>query len=206
MQKLLDANPVEGRTVLNIGDLLGLEAGSNPHQWYSPRSVRRVIAAVSADLAKLDPDHRDVYVRRRQAYESTGLGEYNRLLAAIKRRFAGAPIGATESIVAPWAAGAGLDLVTPEKFVDAIAEGNEPTRSDKATVDEQIADRKIKVLVYNSQNATPTCSALSTPRSVSTFPSPRSPRRWFPSTRRSRPGRCASCARLLDVLAASSPS
>jgi zinc/manganese transport system substrate-binding protein len=160
MQKLLDANPVEGRTVLNIGDLLGLEAGSNPHQWYAPRSVRRVIARVSADLEKLDPDHRDAYARHRQAYESTGLGEYNRLLAEIKGRFAGAPIGATESIVAPWAAGTGLDLVTPEKFVDAIAEGNEPTRSDKATVDEQIADRKIKVLIYNSQNATPDVQRL----------------------------------------------
>jgi zinc/manganese transport system substrate-binding protein len=160
MQKLLDANPVEGRKVLDIGDLLGLEPGSNPHQWYSPASVRRVIARVSVDMAKLDPDHRDGYARRRQAYESTGLGEYNRLLAEIKRRFAGVPIGATESIVAPWAAGAGLDLVTPEKFLDAIAEGNEPTRSDKATVDEQIADRKIRVLVYNSQNATPDVQRL----------------------------------------------
>ena len=61
--------------------------------------------------------------------------------------------------MAPWAAGAGLEMVTPEKFLDAIAEGNEPTRSDKATVDEQIADRKIKVFVYNSQNATPDVQA-----------------------------------------------
>jgi zinc/manganese transport system substrate-binding protein len=122
--------------------------------------VHRFITRVSADLAQLDPDHADAYARRRRAYESNGLGEYNRLLAEIKRRFAGAPIGATESIVAPWAEGAGLDLVTPQKFVDAIAEGNEPTRSDKATVDEQIADRRIKVLIYNSQNATPDVQRL----------------------------------------------
>jgi zinc/manganese transport system substrate-binding protein len=159
-QKLLDANPAKDRRVLNVGDLLGLKAGSNPHQWYSPASVGRFIARVSADLAELDPDHRAAYEQRRDAYESTGLRDYNRLLAEIKRRFGGTPIGATESIVAPWAAGAGLEMLTPKSFLDAIAEGNEPTRADKATVDAQIADRKIKVFVYNSQNATPDVKRL----------------------------------------------
>ncbi len=159
-QKLLDADGFDRGRVLNVGELLGLDAGSNPHQWYSPASVRRFIARVSADIAKLDPDHRAAYARRRRAYESTGLAEYNRLLAEIKRRFAGTPIGASESIVAPWAAGAGLDLVTPESFLDAVAEGNGPTRADKAKVDAQIADRKIKVFVYNSQNATPDVQRL----------------------------------------------
>jgi len=159
-QKLLDANPEKNRRVLNVGDLLGLKPGSNPHQWYSPASVHRFIARVSADLAKLDPSRRAAYEQRRNVFESTGLRDYNRLLAKIKRRFGGTPIGATESIVAPWAAGAGLEMLTPESFLDAIAEGNEPTRADKATVDAQIADRKIKVLVYNSQNATPDVKRL----------------------------------------------
>jgi zinc/manganese transport system substrate-binding protein len=154
-QKLLDANPSSDRSVLNVGDLLGLDAGANPHQWYSPKSVRQFIARVGSDIATLDPGHRAAYERRVHAYESSGLGEYNRLLAEIRRRFAGTPIGASESIVAPWAAGLGLRMITPERFLDAVAEGNEPTRSDKATVDAQIADREIKVLVYNSQNATP---------------------------------------------------
>ena len=33
--KLLAANPVDGRQTLNVGDLLGLKDGDNPHQWYS---------------------------------------------------------------------------------------------------------------------------------------------------------------------------
>jgi len=159
-QKLLDANPEKNRRVLNVGDLLGLKADSNPHQWYSPGSVKRFITRVSADLAQLDPGHRAAYEQRRNAYESTGLRDYNRLLAEIKRRFGGTPIGATESIVAPLAVGAGLEMLTPKSFLDAVAEGNEPTRADKATVDAQIADRKIKVLVYNSQNATPDVKRL----------------------------------------------
>jgi zinc/manganese transport system substrate-binding protein len=159
-QKLLDANPVSSRRVLNIGDLLGLDAGANPHQWYSPGSVRRFVTRVSADLAQLDPRNRAAYERRAHAYESSGLRDYQRLLAQIRTEFAGTPIGASESIVSPWATAVGLRIITPERFIDAVAEGNEPTESDKATVDAQIAGRKIKVFVYNSQNATPDVQRL----------------------------------------------
>jgi zinc/manganese transport system substrate-binding protein len=44
----------------------------------------------------------------------------------------------------------------------AVSEGTEPTAQGKVTVDRQIADREIKVLVYNSQNATPDVAALVT--------------------------------------------
>ena len=159
-QKLLDVDHSSRRSVLNVGDLIGLDAGSNPHQWYSPAAVRRFVTRVSGDLERLDPNHRAAYAQRRRAFETMGLREYSHLFAEIKRRFAGVPIGASESIVAPWASGAGLDLITPERFLDAIAEGNEPTRADKETVDRQIADRKIKVFVYNRQNATPDVQRL----------------------------------------------
>ena len=62
--------------------------------------------------------------------------------------------------MAPWAETLGLKLMTPESFLDAIAEGNEPTASDKATVDAQIRDHKIKVFVFNSQNSTPDVQRL----------------------------------------------
>ena len=39
--QLLAANPVSGRTVLDVGDVLGLKEGDNPHQWYSPPRCRR---------------------------------------------------------------------------------------------------------------------------------------------------------------------
>src|SRR5450631_4685949 len=34
--KMLAANPVPGRTVLNVGQLVGVPDGGNPHRWYSP--------------------------------------------------------------------------------------------------------------------------------------------------------------------------
>ena len=32
-QKLADASPLSGRKILNVGELLGVHAGENPHQW-----------------------------------------------------------------------------------------------------------------------------------------------------------------------------
>ena len=41
--KLLAANADGSRVEVDVGDVLGLKSGDNPHQWYSPGSVHRVI-------------------------------------------------------------------------------------------------------------------------------------------------------------------
>jgi zinc/manganese transport system substrate-binding protein len=158
--RLLDANPTPGRVTLDVGDLLGLSAGDNPHQWYSPPAVRRVIAAIGADYRRLDPRHASYFARRRAAFETKALAPYRRAIARIRRRYAGTPVGASESIFAPLASALGLRLVTPSGFLDAISEGSEPTPGDKATVDRQIAHKEIAVWVYNPQNATPDIQRL----------------------------------------------
>jgi zinc/manganese transport system substrate-binding protein len=83
------------------------------------------------------------------------MGQYNKLISDIKSKYAGTPIGASESIVTPLAAGLGLKMLTPETFLNAISEGSDPTAADKTTVDAQIKGKQIKVYVYNSQNSTP---------------------------------------------------
>jgi zinc/manganese transport system substrate-binding protein len=158
--KLLEADPASERTVLDVGDLLGLREGDNPHQWYSPTSVRRVIDRISADYKRADPEHAAYFDRRLERFESAGLGEYHRLIARIKARYGGTPVGASESIFAPLAPALGLKLLTPSGFLNAISEGAEPTPADKAAVDRQIAKHEIAVWVYNSQNATPDVQRL----------------------------------------------
>jgi zinc/manganese transport system substrate-binding protein len=153
--KLLEANPSEERAVVDVGDVLGLEDGDNPHQWYSPAAVRRVTARISAAYEAADPSDALYFQARRRSFERAGLREYDRLVARIRSRYAGAPIGASESIFAPLAPALGLRLLTPSGFLDAVSEGAEPTPADKATVDRQISTHQIAVWVYNSQNATP---------------------------------------------------
>jgi zinc/manganese transport system substrate-binding protein len=154
-QKLLDADSRSGGSVLDVGKLVGVKVGGNPHQWYAPATVEKFVARVSADLARLDPSDARYFAQRRSRFESSGLAEYNGLITEIKQKYAGTPVAASESIVAPLVAALGLTMKTPKSFLDAVAEGNEPTASDTATVAGQIADHAIAVFVFNSQNATP---------------------------------------------------
>jgi zinc/manganese transport system substrate-binding protein len=153
--KLLVANPSSSRKVLDVGDLLGLVEGDNPHQWYSPSSVPRVINQIVSDYKQLDPKDSAYFDRQRATFESQGLADYNKTIATIRARYAGAPVGYSESIFQPLGEALGLKLMTPYSFAKAIAEGTDVSAADKQTVDAQAQNRLIKVWVYNSQNATP---------------------------------------------------
>jgi zinc/manganese transport system substrate-binding protein len=160
MEQLLAANPSGSRKVVAVGDVVGVDEGGNPHQWYSPSSVHAVIDAITEALQQADPANAGYFDARRQALRADGLKRYDDLLTQIKNQYRNAAIGASESIVAPLATDLGLQLITPASFLDAVSEGNEPTARDKATVDRQITSRQISAFVFNSQNATPDVTAL----------------------------------------------
>ncbi|MYW48463.1 zinc ABC transporter substrate-binding protein [Streptomyces sp. SID161] len=157
--KLLAANPGGGRTQLKVGDLVGIKPGGNPHRWYSPDNVHQVIEKITADYKKIDPADASYFDQQKKTFETKTLVGYNKVIADIKAKYAGTPIGASESIVTPLAEGLGLKILTPETFLDAMSEGSDPTARDKATIDQQIKNKKIKIYVYDSQNSTPDVQA-----------------------------------------------
>jgi zinc/manganese transport system substrate-binding protein len=158
--RLLAANPTSGRTVLTIGALLGLREGDNPHRWYDPADVEAVAAAIAADLTKLDPKDTAYFKERLALFESTGLARYHALIGAIRVRYSGVPVGASESIFALEAPALDLQLITPYGFMKAISEGTEVTAQDTASAERQITRHQIKVWIYNSQNTTPEIQRL----------------------------------------------
>jgi zinc/manganese transport system substrate-binding protein len=153
--KLLQASPLSGRVVLNVGEMLGLHDGENPHQWYSPSSVRRVVERLVADYDTLDPSAAAYFARRKQAFLTSDLARYDALRREIRTRYAGTPVGYSESIFRPLGEDLGLRLLTPYGFANAIAEGTDISAQDKQTIDRQARERLIKIWVFNSQNVTP---------------------------------------------------
>ena len=154
-ERLLQASPAGGRVVLNVGDVLGLAPGANPHQWYSPSHVERVIEEIARDYERVDPADARYFAQRMHAFLATGLARYDALRRQIRARFAGTPVGYSESIFQPLGEDLGLRLMTPYSFAKAIAEGTDVTAQDKRLVDTQVSQRQIKVWIYNSQNVTP---------------------------------------------------
>jgi len=153
--QLLAANPVSGRTVLDVGKLLGLKQGDNPHQWYDPASVRKVVDAIVGAYDTIDPAGKAYFAAQKRHFETVSLRTYDALRALIRKRYAGVAVGYSESIFQPLGEDLHLKLLTPYSFAKAVAEGTEISAKDKQTVDGQAQHRLIKVWVYNSQNETP---------------------------------------------------
>jgi zinc/manganese transport system substrate-binding protein len=158
--KLIQSNPSGSRQELDVGGLVGVGDGGNPHLWYDPGYVAAVIDRITADLQRLDPQDRAYFGRQHDWYVSSGLQRYNQLRTEIAQRYANAPVGATESIFAYQARSLGLRLVTPPAFMNAINEGAEPSAEDKATFNSQIDEGQLEVLVFDEQNATPDVRSL----------------------------------------------
>ena len=155
MSSPLAANPAPNRAVLTVGEVVGVGEGGNPHRWYNPADVTKVADQLTAEFKKADPADAAAFDAQRTAFETTDLAAYKAVITEIKTKYADTPVGASESIFAMLAPALGLDLVTPPAFLKAISEGTDPSAADKATIDAQISGQKIKVYVYNSQNATP---------------------------------------------------
>ena len=147
------------QTVLEVGSLVGVGDGGNPHRWYNPADVQTVINRLAAALSKLDPSDKVYFARQRTRLERIGLRRYDALITDIRQKYRGTPVGASESIFAMLAPALGLRLITPYSFLKAISEGGEVSVADKQTIDHQIAHHLIKIYVYNIQNVTPDVQA-----------------------------------------------
>jgi zinc/manganese transport system substrate-binding protein len=157
--KAVAANPDPRRVVVDVGRVVGVSAGDNPHRWYSPPDVEKVADTITAALKKIDPADGSYFDMQRHEFETHGLAHYHGLISDIRASYGGTAVGASENMFALLSDALGLSLVTPAKLLNAISEGTEPSAADKATVDGQIRDKKIKVYVFNSQNSTPDVAA-----------------------------------------------
>lgn len=139
--------------VINSGNVLGLQVGANPHVWYSAGYVDQIRAAMLGKLKQLDPQASSYFDNQSAALDQE-FTTYHNLINQISSHYANVPVGATESIFVDMAYTTGVGLISPPEFMDAVAEGNDPTAQDVATFQNQITNHQIKVLVYNTQTVT----------------------------------------------------
>jgi zinc/manganese transport system substrate-binding protein len=152
--KLLSSDGNANQKVLRVSDLLGKKEGDNPHFWYSPDYVNQVAAQMEKDLISIDPADASYY-QQQYALLQSSFAPYQNRIAAIKQQFGGTQVASTESIFAYLANAAGLNLISPPEFIDAVAEGNDPSAQSLVTFEQQLKSGAPKVLVYNQQTVTP---------------------------------------------------
>lgn len=159
-EKAVDATPSATRQIINVGTVVGKKDGDNPHRWYAPNDVQKVVQSITDTYTRLRPEHARYFAQQRDDLLQVKLKEYNELRAEITSRFTGTPVGATESIAQPLLEDLKLSLITPIPFLDAVSEGRDPTTQDRKTAIDQLTQRSAKVLLSNTQNSSSTSQQL----------------------------------------------
>jgi zinc/manganese transport system substrate-binding protein len=154
MQKLLGASTKPDRVVVNVQDIVGVKDDVNVHVWYDPTTMPKVAEAATAALMKLDPQNAAYFSEQKAKYVAA-LKPVNDKIAALKAKYAGAPIAFTENVAGYLTDAIGLNVMTPPAFMEAIESGTDPAPADVAAERDLLTARKVKTLLYNSQVTSP---------------------------------------------------
>jgi zinc/manganese transport system substrate-binding protein len=149
MEKLLKASPKPGRTVIVVADLVGKKAGDNPHLWYDPGTMPAVAKALAEGFAKADAAHKDGYAARLNTFLAS-LKPINDKIAAIRGKFAGTTVTASEPVFGYMANALGLKMRN-ESFQLSIMNDTEPSAHDVAAFQDDLKTHKVRVMFYNKQ-------------------------------------------------------
>ena len=149
MEKLLGASRSASRTMINVAALIGRKPGDNPHLWYEPATMPAFAKALAAALTAADPAHRVAYQQRLEAVLAS-LKPIDAKVALLRQKHAGTPVTATEPVFGYMAAALGL-VMRNERFQLAVMNDTEPSASDVAAFEDDLRQRRVKLLIYNSQ-------------------------------------------------------
>jgi zinc/manganese transport system substrate-binding protein len=149
MDKLLAATPRTGRMVISAAQLTGRKSSDNPHLWYDPATMPAVATALAEALAKADSAHALDYTARLKT-TLAALGRITQRVAQLKAKHAGTAVTATEPVFSPMAEALGLTMRN-QRFQLAMMNDTEPSARDMAAFESDLKERKVKVLIYNSQ-------------------------------------------------------
>jgi zinc/manganese transport system substrate-binding protein len=149
MAKLLAAARSPNRRTVIVADLVHRKAGDNPHLWYDPPTMPAYAKAVAALLAERDPEHKEDYPQRLNAFLAS-LHPMEAKIADMRSRFGGTAVTATEPVFGYMATALGLTMRN-ERFQLAVMNDTEPRVSDVAAFENDLLEHQVRLLFYNSQ-------------------------------------------------------
>jgi zinc/manganese transport system substrate-binding protein len=149
LDRLLTASPRPGRSEIDIATLIGRKAGDNPHLWYDPAAMPVFAKALAAALGKADPAHKSDYDTRLNAFLAS-LKPIEEKIAAMRARYKGQPVTATEPVFEPVTDAIGL-VNRNRRFQLAMMNDTEPSAKDLAAFESDLKQHNVKALINNTQ-------------------------------------------------------
>jgi len=158
MEKLLKANTAPGRREIVVADLAHKKPGDNPHLWYDPATVKALAAVLAADLSALDPAHQAEYEKGNAAFAAS-LAPLEAKIAAMRGKYSGQPVAASEPVFGYMAALIGLNM-REERFALAVMNNTEPSAGSVAAFENDLRGHKVRAMLYNAQASEPAVQRL----------------------------------------------
>lgn len=153
MSKLLGASKQAKRATIVVADLVGKKAGDNPHLWYDPATMPAAARAIAAELGRADPANKADYDANLQKFVAS-LKPVDDKVAALRAQYKGVPVTATEPVFGYMSDAIGLEMRNLS-FQLATMNDTEASASDIAAFENDLRNRKVKALIYNSQAEEP---------------------------------------------------
>ncbi|HEX7271003.1 MAG TPA: zinc ABC transporter substrate-binding protein [Casimicrobiaceae bacterium] len=147
--RLLSASRSPRREVIEVARLAGKPAGANPHFWFDTAAVAALAASLVGALTRIDPIHRDDYAARLAAFTSSMTALQDRI-TALRAKYAGTPVTATEPVFQYTAAALGFEMRNA-RFQLALMNGVEPSAAAVAAFEQDLRTHAVRVLLYNTQ-------------------------------------------------------
>jgi zinc/manganese transport system substrate-binding protein len=153
--KLLSTTSRHGRVVVSVDEVLHRTGNDvNPHFWYDLPQLPAVAAAIESALAGADPRDRAGFAAGERQFVAS-LAPLNQVVARIRARYPAAPVAYTERVPGYLLDAAGLNVVSPPRFAQAIEDGNEPSAQDTQAMDDLLTGHHTRALLYNAQATSP---------------------------------------------------
>jgi zinc/manganese transport system substrate-binding protein len=149
MVKLLAASKGTKRATIVAADLTGKKSGDNPHLWYDPLTMPKVARAVNEALVAADPAHKSAYDANLAKFLDS-LKPVEAKVAELHARYAGTAVTATEPVFGYMSDAIGLSMRNM-RFQLAAMNDTEASASDIAAFERDLREKRVRVLIYNSQ-------------------------------------------------------
>jgi zinc/manganese transport system substrate-binding protein len=151
MNKIESASPSSTRKVIDVQTLLGLPGStSNPHLWYSPRTMPAVAKAIASDLSALLPADAAYFASNLRTFNAS-LQPWFRAIAQLKAKYAHTPVATTEPVADYMLQAAGIANLTPWVLQADIMNGVDPSPQGVSLEQSFLSQHKVKAFIYNQQ-------------------------------------------------------
>lgn len=151
MNRIEAASPRRSRIVIDVQRLLGLPTSiTNPHLWYSPKTMPTLARSLAGALARLQPAHAHYFAGNATRFEAS-LRPWLEALSKLRSSHPHAPVATSEPVSDYMLQAAGMRNLTPLPLQADIMNGVDPPAQDITAQENLFTDHRVTAFIYNRQ-------------------------------------------------------